>query len=80
MISRTVKILSAAAIAATFIGTVAVSGAVRTRMDAAGVQHAEESAKSSAASTVTQRPLYGHIACGMLSYLDCETLEMTLPM
>jgi hypothetical protein len=80
MISRTVKILSAAAIAATLIGTVAVSRAVHTRMDADGVQRAEESAKSSAAGTVRQRPPHRHIACGMLSYLDCETLEMTLPM
>jgi hypothetical protein len=74
MISRTVKMLSAAAIAATLIGTVAVSRAVRARMDAAGVQRTEESTMS-AAGVVTPSPLHG-----MLSYLDCETLEMTLPM
>jgi hypothetical protein len=80
MTSRTVKILSAAAIAATLIGTVAVSRAVHTRMDGAGVQRAEESDMSAAPGPVTQSPLHGHIACGMLSYLDCETLKMTLPM
>jgi hypothetical protein len=80
MISRTVKILSAAAIAATLIGTVAVSRAVHTRMDAAGVQRTEESTMSAGPGVVTPSPLHGHIACGMLSYLDCKTLEMTLPM
>jgi hypothetical protein len=82
MISRAVKILSAAAIAAILIGTVAVSGTFHTRTDAAGVQPAQDSALGAASGAMTRSPLHGHgnIACGMLSYSDCETLEMTLPM
>lgn len=83
MISRTVKILSAAAIAATLIGTVAVSRTLQPCVDAAGAQQpAQESAMGVASGAMTPSPLHGQepIACGMLSYSQCETLKMRLPM
>jgi hypothetical protein len=82
MVSRAVKILSAAAIAAALVGTVAVSRTVHTRKDVANVQPAHDSGLGVAPGAMTRSPLHGHgnIACGMLSYSDCETLKMTLPM
>jgi len=83
MISRTVKILSAAAIAATLIGTVAVSRTLQPCVNAAGAQQpAQESAMGATPGAMTRSPLHGQgsIACGTLSYSECKTLEMTLPM
>ena len=83
MISRTVKILSAAAIAATLIGTAAVSRTLQPCADAAGAQQqpAQESAMGTAPGAMTRSPLHGQwsIACGTLSFSECKTLEMTLP-
>ena len=83
MILRSVKILSAAAIAATLIGTVAVSRTLQPCVDAAGAQQpAQESAMGAAPGAMTRSPLHGQwsIACGTLSFSECKTLEMTLPM
>jgi hypothetical protein len=80
MISRTVKIVSAAAIAAALIGTVAVSRTVHTRLTAAGAQPAQDSAMSAAPAAMTRPALNGYIACGTMSYSDCAKIETLLPM
>jgi len=80
MITRTMKILSAAVITAALIGTVAVSRTVHTRLAAADAQPAHDSAMGAAPGAMTRPVLNGYIACGRLSYSDCEKLETMLPM
>jgi hypothetical protein len=80
MITRTVKIVSAAAIAAALIGTVAVSRTIHTRLAAAGAQPAHDSAMAAAPRAMTRPVLNGYIACGRLSYSECEKIETLLPM
>jgi hypothetical protein len=80
MITRTMKIVSAAVIAAALIGTVAVSRTVHTRTTAAGARPAHDSATGAVAGAMTRPALNGFIACGTLSYSDCEKLEKMLPM
>ena len=78
MISRTAKILTAAGIAATLVGTSAISRTLPPFADATGTRPAQEGAASGAMprSPLHEQPI---IACGMLSYSDCKTLEMALP-
>jgi hypothetical protein len=80
MITRTMKIVSAAVIAAALIGTVAVSRTVQTRLAAADAQPAHDSATGAVPGATTRPALNGFIACGRLSYSDCEKLETMLPM
>ena len=82
MISRTAKILSAAGIAATLVGTWAISRPLPPFADATGTRPAQENAKGAASGAMPRSPLHEQpiIACGMLSYSDCKTLEMALPM
>jgi hypothetical protein len=80
MITRTMKILSAAVITAALIGTVAVSRTVHTRPAAAGAQPAHDSTIGAVRGALTRPALNGYIACGTLSYSDCEKIETMLPM
>jgi hypothetical protein len=80
MSSRTLKLVSTAAFAAALIATVAVAHTVHTRTTAAGAQPAQDSAMSAAPAAMTRPALNGFIACGRLSYSDCEKLETMLPM
>ena len=80
MISRTTKFLSAAAITAALIATVAVARTVHTRLATADARPAQDSAMGAAPGDMTQAPLNGFIACGTLSYSDCAKIETMLPM
>jgi hypothetical protein len=80
MISRTVEIVSAAAIAAALIGTVAVSRTVHTRPTATDARPTHDSTIGAVRGALTRPALNGYIACGTLSYSDCEKLETMLPM
>ena len=80
MITRTMKIVSAAVIAAALIGTVAVSRTVHTRPTAADSRPTHDSTIGAVRGAMTRPALNGFIACGMLSYSDCEKIETLLPM
>lgn len=80
MISRKTKFFSAAAMAAVLIVTVAVARTVHTHAAAAGVQPAHGSAMGAAPGKMARSPLHGSIACGTMSYSDCDKLEQMLPM
>jgi hypothetical protein len=79
MITHTMKILSAAVIAAALIGTVAVSRTVHSGADAPGAPPAHDSAMNAAPGAATRPALNGFIACGALSTSDCENLGTWLP-
>jgi hypothetical protein len=80
MKSHTMKILSAAVIAAALIATVAIARTVHTGAAAAGAQPAHRSVIGPAPGYVASSPRRGILACGAMSYSDCDRLEMQLPM
>ncbi len=80
MKSRRMKFLSAAVIAATLIATVAIARTIHTHAAAAGAQPSHGSAMRAAPGEMARSPRHGNIACGTMSYSDCEKLEMLLPM
>jgi hypothetical protein len=79
MVTRTVKIVSAAAIAAALIGTVAVSRTVHTGAATAGAQPTHDSTIGAVRGAMTRPALNGYIACGTMSYSDCQKIETLLP-
>ncbi len=74
------KFLSAGVIAAALVATVAIARTVHTGPAAAGSEPARHSTMSAAAGVMARSPLHGTIACGSMSYTDCEKLEQMLPM
>lgn len=78
MIAYTIKFRSAAVLAAALLAAVAAARTVHTRA-AAGAQPAQASAMGAAPAALTRPALHGFIACGTLSYSDCERLETILP-
>ena len=80
MITRTMKIVSAAVITAALIGTVAVSRTVHTNSTAADARPVHDSTIGAVRGALTRPALNGFIACGTMSYSDCEKLETMLPM
>ena len=74
------KILSAAVIAAALIATVAVARTVHTHVAAAGGEPVHTSAMRAGPGVVARSPLHATIACGSMSYTECEKLEQMLPM
>jgi predicted lysophospholipase L1 biosynthesis ABC-type transport system permease subunit len=80
MISRTTKFLSTTAITAALIATVAVARTVHTRTTAADARPAHTCAMGAAPGGMTRPALNGFLACGKMSYFDCEKIETLLPM
>jgi len=80
MISRTTKFLSAAAVAAALIATVAVGRTVQTHAVAAGAHTTHGSAINAAPGQITPFRRHGILACPLANETDCEKLEMLLPM
>jgi hypothetical protein len=74
------KILSAAVIAAALVATVAIARTVHTRVPASADAPAQHSAMSSGNGTAARAPLHGSVACGGMSYHECQKLELMLPM
>jgi hypothetical protein len=79
MISGKMKFVSAAVAVAALIATVSVARTVHTRVAVAGAQAPHGSAVSASRGEIMHAPLHGSIACGALSYSECERLEMLLP-
>ena len=80
MLSRKTKYFSAAAIAAALIATVAIARTVHNGAAVAGAQPAHRSVIGAAPGYVASSPRRGILACGAMSYSDCDRLEMQLPM
>jgi len=80
MKSHTMKILSTAVIAAALIATVAIARTVHTHVAAAGAEPSQTGAMSAGRGDIMRSPLHGNIACGAMSYSECERLEEMLPM
>ena len=80
MITRTMKIVSAAVITAALIGTVAVSRTVHMRPTVADARPVHDSTIGAVRGALTPPALNGFIACGTMSYSDCEKIETMLPM
>ena len=80
MKSRKTRFFSAAVIAAALIATVAIARTVHTRAATAGAQPSHGSAIGAAPGEMARSPLHGSIACGTMSFADCEQLEQMLPM
>ena len=80
MKTQKTKFLSAAVIAAALIATVAVARTVHTHVAAAGGAPAQHSAMGASSKVMAHSPLRGSMACGTMSYLDCQQLEQLLPM
>ncbi len=77
---RTTKFLSAAVISAALIATVAIARTVHTHGSAAGAPPAQHSVLGAWPGEMARAPLHGSIACGTMSYADCQRLEEMLPM
>jgi hypothetical protein len=80
MKTPTAKFLSAAVIAAALIATVAIARTAHTHLAAAGAEPAHRGAVGAAAGEIAHSPRHGNIACGTMSYSDCDKLEQMLPM
>ncbi|MGH6726812.1 MAG: hypothetical protein ACREB8_09755 [Pseudolabrys sp.] len=74
------KFLSAAVIATALIATVAIGRTVHTHTVGAGAQPAQHSSTGDAPDTLAHAPLRGSLACGSLSFVDCQRLGQMLPM
>ncbi len=73
------RFLSAAVIAAALIATVAVARTVHTRLAAADMAPAQSALGAGPRAMAPLAP-HGIVACGAMSYSDCEKIETLLPM
>lgn len=80
MISRKIRLLSAAAGVAALVATVAVARTVHTNVVAANHPVATGKVIGTAPRQATPARHYGIIACGMALDADCEKIETLLPM
>ena len=76
--SGTMKILSAALVAAALVATVAVARTVHTRA-AAGDHPSISSTVGAAARPMAPLARHGIVACPTANMADCEKIEMSLP-
>jgi hypothetical protein len=78
MISRKMKLLSAAVAVAALVATVAVARTVHTH--AVPANHASNGNVGTAPDQTTPLRRHGIIVCGMAIDSDCEKIETLLPM
>jgi hypothetical protein len=81
MITRKIKLMSAAAAAVALVATVSVAHTVHTHMAPADREHVTTGkVTGTTPAQTTPAPRHGVIACGMALDSDCEKFETLLPM
>jgi len=80
MKTNTAKFLSAAVMATALIATVAIGRTTHTSAAGTNARPAQHSSMGEAPDALAHTPLRGSLACGSLSYTECQKLGQTLPM
>jgi hypothetical protein len=75
------KILSATAVAAALLATVAVARTVQTHVAAANATHGQATSSETVGMAIHTAPFVRHhnFACALANEADCEKIEMLLP-